>query len=297
MSNSVSNHHNIFKDKKLNKLWLKAESAGFTGSPLVFLLIWCNNFIFTSWIAETELKTLKEEFVHHQEKVLEFYGLLEEHNSRKLREESKMNPLFHHSPNSFFNILTFKITRCFCQWSLFWSLARSGWGKRQDRWEPRRPRSQVPESFVLPMNFHHNFHHFTWTNQDLLIASWNTATTGWNAWLFLDRRVVTLKSRKCRVCGKLPWKVISALRNWNLCAPSCAITSNGCKNCASFKARRPNRIYRRATWILTRGRTRTPTHKSSASESNCNRARWRNCTPIWKRASLKGISNCRLWLS
>lgn len=36
MSNSVSNHHNIFKDKKLNKLWLKAESAGFTGSPLVF---------------------------------------------------------------------------------------------------------------------------------------------------------------------------------------------------------------------------------------------------------------------
>lgn len=68
---------------------------------LFFLLIWCNNFIFTFLIAETELKTLKEEFVHHQEKVLEFYGLLEEHNSRKLREESKMNPLFHQSPNSF----------------------------------------------------------------------------------------------------------------------------------------------------------------------------------------------------
>jgi len=25
------NQHNVFKDKKLNKLWLKAESAGFTG--------------------------------------------------------------------------------------------------------------------------------------------------------------------------------------------------------------------------------------------------------------------------
>lgn len=32
---------------------------------------------------------LKEEFVHHQEKVLQFYSLLEEHNSRKLREDSK----------------------------------------------------------------------------------------------------------------------------------------------------------------------------------------------------------------
>nr|CAG4649493.1 EOG090X09CU [Scapholeberis mucronata] len=65
MSNSVSNHQNIFKDKKLNKLWLKAESAGFT---------------------ETELKTLKEEFVHHQEKVLEFYSLLDEHNNAFVNE-------------------------------------------------------------------------------------------------------------------------------------------------------------------------------------------------------------------
>lgn len=28
---SVVNSNNVFKDKKLNKLWLKAESAGFTG--------------------------------------------------------------------------------------------------------------------------------------------------------------------------------------------------------------------------------------------------------------------------
>ncbi|KAI9553008.1 hypothetical protein GHT06_020895 [Daphnia sinensis] len=64
---SQANSHNVFKDKKLNKLWLKAESAGFT---------------------ESELKVLKEEFAHHQEKVLQYYSLLEEHNSRKLREEN-----------------------------------------------------------------------------------------------------------------------------------------------------------------------------------------------------------------
>lgn len=74
MSNSESNNadgqvnsHNLFKDKKLNKLWSKAESAGFT---------------------ESELKMLKDEFAHHQEKVLQYYSLLEEHNSRKLREEN-----------------------------------------------------------------------------------------------------------------------------------------------------------------------------------------------------------------
>ena len=36
-----------------------------------------------------ELKVLKEEFIHHQEKVLQFYSLLEEHNSRKIKENSK----------------------------------------------------------------------------------------------------------------------------------------------------------------------------------------------------------------
>lgn len=31
-ADSLTNSNNIFKDKKLNKLWLKAESAGFTGN-------------------------------------------------------------------------------------------------------------------------------------------------------------------------------------------------------------------------------------------------------------------------
>ncbi|XP_046656659.1 alpha-2-macroglobulin receptor-associated protein-like isoform X1 [Daphnia pulicaria] len=66
-ADSTTNSHSIFKDKKLNKLWLKAESAGFT---------------------EPELKMLKDEFAHHQEKVLQYYSLLEEHNSRKLREDT-----------------------------------------------------------------------------------------------------------------------------------------------------------------------------------------------------------------
>ncbi|KAK8399795.1 hypothetical protein O3P69_003668 [Scylla paramamosain] len=47
----------IFKDKKLNKLWLKAEASGFT---------------------EVELKALKEEFQHHQDKVDEYYALVRE---------------------------------------------------------------------------------------------------------------------------------------------------------------------------------------------------------------------------
>ncbi|CAG7641546.1 unnamed protein product [Allacma fusca] len=52
------NHINksLFKDKKLNKLWEKAEKGGFT---------------------QQELKTLKEEFSHHQDKIDEYYNLLE----------------------------------------------------------------------------------------------------------------------------------------------------------------------------------------------------------------------------
>ena len=38
---------------------------------------------------ESELKMLKDEFTHHQDKVLQYYSLLEEHNSRKLREDSR----------------------------------------------------------------------------------------------------------------------------------------------------------------------------------------------------------------
>ncbi|XP_015597936.1 alpha-2-macroglobulin receptor-associated protein [Cephus cinctus] len=46
----------LFKDKKLNKLWAKAEVAGFTSD---------------------ELDALKEEFTHHQEKVDEYMSLLQ----------------------------------------------------------------------------------------------------------------------------------------------------------------------------------------------------------------------------
>ncbi|XP_031845180.1 alpha-2-macroglobulin receptor-associated protein [Nomia melanderi] len=47
----------VFKDKKLNKLWAKAEFAGFTSE---------------------ELKTLKEEFQHHQDKIDEYKSLLKD---------------------------------------------------------------------------------------------------------------------------------------------------------------------------------------------------------------------------
>lgn len=45
----------LFKDKKLNKLWQKAETAGFT---------------------QEELLALKEEFNHHQDKIDQYYALL-----------------------------------------------------------------------------------------------------------------------------------------------------------------------------------------------------------------------------
>nr|ABM55634.1 hypothetical protein [Maconellicoccus hirsutus] len=45
----------VFKDKKLNKLWTKAELAGFS---------------------KIELQVLKEEFTHHQDKIDEYYSLI-----------------------------------------------------------------------------------------------------------------------------------------------------------------------------------------------------------------------------
>ncbi|XP_064105454.1 alpha-2-macroglobulin receptor-associated protein-like [Macrobrachium nipponense] len=57
----------IFKDKKLNKLWDKAEQSGFT---------------------ETELKALKEEFLHHQEKVDEYYSLV---TKTKVKEQNDLD--------------------------------------------------------------------------------------------------------------------------------------------------------------------------------------------------------------
>jgi len=48
----------------------------------------CLCIIINHYFAETELKVLKEEFSHHQEKVLQFYSLMEEHNSQKLRDNN-----------------------------------------------------------------------------------------------------------------------------------------------------------------------------------------------------------------
>lgn len=57
-SGPVENYKNksLFKDKKLNKLWEKAEVAGFNPD---------------------ELNALKEEFSHHQDKVDMYYSLLD----------------------------------------------------------------------------------------------------------------------------------------------------------------------------------------------------------------------------
>ncbi|XP_032515910.1 alpha-2-macroglobulin receptor-associated protein isoform X1 [Danaus plexippus] len=54
MDESIMNK-SLFKDKKLNILWAKAEASGFTNE---------------------ELSALKEEFMHHQEKIDQYYDLL-----------------------------------------------------------------------------------------------------------------------------------------------------------------------------------------------------------------------------
>lgn len=59
----------VFKDKKLNKLWQKAETSGFT---------------------EAELKALKEEFEHHQEKVDEYYSLLSTVAAKTEQDQNKL---------------------------------------------------------------------------------------------------------------------------------------------------------------------------------------------------------------
>ena len=56
----------------MNKLWEKAEKSGFT---------------------EKELKTLKEEFSHHQDKIDEYYGLLETLNKEDKNELN--NEVYH----------------------------------------------------------------------------------------------------------------------------------------------------------------------------------------------------------
>lgn len=65
----------LFKDKKLNKLWAKAENAGFTS---------------------IELQALREEFTHHQDKIDEYYSILEEakENSENTDESISLNNFY-----------------------------------------------------------------------------------------------------------------------------------------------------------------------------------------------------------
>lgn len=68
-NNEFYKNKSLFKDKKLNKLWEKAEVSGF--SP-------------------EELTALREEFMHHQDKVDMYYSLLDNvHQGKKDHHESK----------------------------------------------------------------------------------------------------------------------------------------------------------------------------------------------------------------
>lgn len=63
-NSAIDDHINrsLFKDKKLSMLWSKAEKSGFTSD---------------------ELKALKEEFYHHQDKIDQYYDLLDEADKGK----------------------------------------------------------------------------------------------------------------------------------------------------------------------------------------------------------------------
>lgn len=63
----------IFKDKKLDKLWKKAEMSGFS---------------------EEQLKVLKEEFKHHQEKINEYHQMIRDHED--LKERNNDNEMENH---------------------------------------------------------------------------------------------------------------------------------------------------------------------------------------------------------
>ena len=58
----------IFKDKKLNFLWTKAEASGFTME---------------------ELLALREEFTHHQEKIDQYYDLFSDESPKDDAFKSK----------------------------------------------------------------------------------------------------------------------------------------------------------------------------------------------------------------
>lgn len=69
----------IFKDKKLNYLWTKAEASGFTME---------------------ELLALREEFTHHQEKIDQYYDLLSDDSPKDDAFKSKF---FYNNYSNFFN--------------------------------------------------------------------------------------------------------------------------------------------------------------------------------------------------
>lgn len=60
----------LFQDQRLNHLWDKAEKAGFSAE---------------------ELQALKEEFTHHQEKVDQYYNLLNDVNPKDEHHKSGYN--------------------------------------------------------------------------------------------------------------------------------------------------------------------------------------------------------------
>ncbi|XP_043189612.1 alpha-2-macroglobulin receptor-associated protein-like, partial [Amphibalanus amphitrite] len=62
--------HRLFKDKKLNRLWEKAEKSGFS---------------------QEELKALRQEFQHHQDRVDEYHLLVEEHHQAREQQEEMSN--------------------------------------------------------------------------------------------------------------------------------------------------------------------------------------------------------------
>jgi len=64
----------VFKDKKLNKLWLKAEQQGFSLD---------------------ELEKLKEEFLHHQNKIDQYYQILNQLHKEDSNDE-KVNTVEHY---------------------------------------------------------------------------------------------------------------------------------------------------------------------------------------------------------
>jgi len=58
----------IFRDKKLDKLWKKAEKSGLT---------------------DEQLKILKEEFRHHEDKIEQYYQLIEDINKKEEQQRSR----------------------------------------------------------------------------------------------------------------------------------------------------------------------------------------------------------------